>query len=245
MAYVALSQTTLFSDSTLKAYWPMDGNSNDAKGSNNGTDSSMSYSTTNAKVGSAADFTPQTSKITIADATDVQNIFDGGGSIGSWIYPTTTTDDSGRILDKGGDSGTMGWALYTTGASGGNTKLSWFQNFANGSQIRVETTSGIPINTLHHVIVTYDNSSSSNVPAIYIDGASVSYTTNASPTGGRGSDVGQSMGIGQRTSTANVGYSGSLDEMFIFKRSLSATEVANLYSGALSTSSGNLVGFEI
>lgn len=41
---VALGETSLGADANLKGYWRFDGNSNDAKGTYNGTDTAMSYS---------------------------------------------------------------------------------------------------------------------------------------------------------------------------------------------------------
>lgn len=40
-----LSATKFINDASLVSYWPLDGNSNDAKGSNNGTDTSVTYGT--------------------------------------------------------------------------------------------------------------------------------------------------------------------------------------------------------
>lgn len=55
-AATELYSTPLFNDASLISYYRMEGNSNDAKSSNNGSDSSMSYSTTSGKFGEGASF---------------------------------------------------------------------------------------------------------------------------------------------------------------------------------------------
>ncbi len=60
---VELFTYPLFLDANLVAYWRMEGNSNDSKGSNNGTDSNITYSNANGRFGQGAAFNGTTSSI--------------------------------------------------------------------------------------------------------------------------------------------------------------------------------------
>ena len=48
---IQLADTSLFSDANLVSYYKLEGNSNDSKGSNNGTDTSVDYGTAYGKFG--------------------------------------------------------------------------------------------------------------------------------------------------------------------------------------------------
>lgn len=51
-----LGQTSLIDDANLVSYWPLDGNSNDEAGSNNGTDTDIAYSNSYGRFVEGADF---------------------------------------------------------------------------------------------------------------------------------------------------------------------------------------------
>jgi hypothetical protein len=75
--------TPLFSDSNLASYYRFEGNSNDAKGSNNGSDTSISYGSSYGEFGQGASFNGGSSEM------DMGNVFDETGtspfSISTWI----------------------------------------------------------------------------------------------------------------------------------------------------------------
>jgi len=92
---------------SINAYWKLDGNSNDSVASNNGTDTAITYSAANGKLGgSGAGFNGTTSKITFGST------FSGTGdfTIAMWIKTTTTTDSPL-------------WAKRTTGTGTGICKF--------------------------------------------------------------------------------------------------------------------------
>ena len=84
----------------------------------------------------------------------------------------------GIIFDLGSNSGTT----FAEVQFGGTTSL--LQVSSTWS-----TTSGVwnvtapSLSAWHNVVVTYDGSSTSNVPNIYIDGSALSVTTSAAPSG--------------------------------------------------------------
>src|SRR5579872_7353537 len=71
---------------SLISYWDMQGNSNDVKGSNNGTDTAMTYGNTYGEHSQGADFViANSSKI----KATVSSGFSGSFSINLWLNPQT------------------------------------------------------------------------------------------------------------------------------------------------------------
>lgn len=79
-----LVTSSLYSDANPQGYWRMEGNSNDSKGSNNGSDTTIAYSSGNGKYGQGAGF--GTSSI-ILWGTEFQPT-----TLNWWINPTTLGD---------------------------------------------------------------------------------------------------------------------------------------------------------
>ena len=81
----------------LAAYYDLDGNSNDAVNTNNGVDTSMSYSTTNAVVNQAGQFNGSNSRILIPSSSSFTSPTTGLSLVG-WFYITGTV--TGTIIGK-------------------------------------------------------------------------------------------------------------------------------------------------
>ena len=128
----------------------------------------------------------------------------GNHSLECWIYASSAPN--GGILGWAAyGSGWQGSALYTHAAG----QIGWLigGNF-------VESATGLlTLNTWHHIVATWDGSAAN----IYIDGTIVVATGAANATA-----VG-TFGIG---ANALGGYAGSMDEVAIYSRALTATEVA-------------------
>jgi len=80
----------------------------------------------------------------------------------------------------------------------------------------------LPTGAWHHIVVTYNTS----LLSLYVNGqlnASVAHTTNAAT-------VADNLFIGRRTD--NFFFNGSIDEVLIFNRSLSANEVGVLFNAS-------------
>src|SRR6185312_10115272 len=157
MAAKELYLTPLFHDSALQAYYRMEGNSNDSKNSNNGTDTSITYSSTNAKFGQAADFNGTTSLIAIPlSVTTATNV-----TIHCWVY-IPSTSCQGTFVKIGGSNG------YLIGVgSAGNVDTA-----GNGLCVLYENIRGINAASsmgtgLHMIDLVIDGS---GYPTVYLDG---------------------------------------------------------------------------
>lgn len=91
---------------------------------------------------------------------------------------------------------------------------------------------------LNHVAITFDKSSTSNDPVIYINGQAVSVTETSAPSGSFSSDAGADLFIGAFLS---AGYSpdGKVTDVRVYNRILSAQEVAELYNARSVTANDN------
>ena len=100
---------------------------------------------------------------------------------------------------------------------------------ANGSTVDGEwlaPPNSIGTGTWYHVAVSYDKSSTANVPALYVNGVKMSLTTLTSPTIALPSYAGTTF-IGNRLDLTR-GWDGLIDDLRIYNRLLSDAEVQSL-----------------
>jgi len=189
----------------LVAYYKLDGNSNDSVGSNNGTDTSVSYSSSYGKINQGANFNGSNSKILISGYNPSDNF-----TIQAWaLYKA----DNSTII---GSNKTF---LYFRS----DNKLE-FPYTSSGTSPQVISDSSVSYNNWYHVVVTI----SSNTIKLYINNV---LKSNVSYTGSlvSGDNTGY---IGTRDVSATW-FNGYIDELGIWSRALSPTEVTALYnSGA-------------
>jgi len=224
MAAIELFTTSLFNDAALQAYYRMEGNSNDAKNSNNGTDTSMSYSSTNAKFGQAADFNGSSSLISIPlSLTIATNV-----TLHCWVY-IPNASCSGSFIKIGGSNG------YLIGVGNAGS----VDSAGNGLCVLYEGIRGInavsSMGTGLHMVDLVINGS--GFPTVYLDGSSVYNDSLGAPTA--------------PTVSANLGYdnstnhrffnSGNLDDVALFSRALTASEINSLYTGVFPTSGASFL----
>lgn len=244
-----LALTNVFSATTaqttitqgLVAYYPFNGNANDVSGNNlNGIVTRATLTTDRrGNANNAYDFDfanaqwqQQNDEIYIPYNTklDVTNI-----TVSVWLYPrsyywsSNPADPSSTIINR---------FQYTYSTpSGGAWGLSF--NETSVSATIVTSTNGtaranqvLQLNTWHHLVMTYDE----NQVKLYIDGnlsATQSYSQPMNIVGNSGISIGES-------NQAN-GYwyytDGKIDDVGIWNRALSNTEIQQLYTeGSISDS---------
>lgn len=143
-----------------------------------------------------------------------------------WINQDSYIADTNPIYLVGDDNadelnilrvnfaGNNGWIMFSAG-------------FTTAQGIWAVQSNVLPINGWHHVAVSYDGSSTSNNPVIYVDGVAKSVTRLQSPVGtwiSTGANKLRVLGT-----TANS-VDGKLENWKIYNRVLSAGEVAELYN---------------
>lgn len=216
---------------TTVALYHFEGNANDSSGNSNyGTSTSITYSLANGKLGQGAGFNGTTSKIVVADAASIQDIFAAGGTFMAWINPTTTGGGGfGRIAEKD-ETGNDGWLLYVTDSSGGFCKLEFQKRFSTTNGLWTTSTRPIELTKWHHVVVTYSSAATTNDPIFYVNGAPVAISETTTPVGSASSDASNPLVIGNRNSDNARGMNGAMDEMYTTKTILTANQIRQIYA---------------
>jgi len=156
-----------------------------------------------------------------AQAADSASLDIAGSTITleAWIRPTSVTGNRTIIL-KGNDSASsINYMLRLT-----DSRLSFI--FYNGSLQSISTNLGvIAANQTQHVVVTYNQAAGSNQVSFYVNGALVHQGTNTTLMLANA----DAFFIGRNTATGLNAFAGLIDEVRIYNRVLSATEVLRHY----------------
>ena len=86
------------------------------------------------------------------------------------------------------------------------------------------------LNKWHQIVVVYDRQSVTNDPVIYVDGVSQTVTEYSTPSGTANSDAGNNLLISADPSFDRW-VDGSIDEIHIYNRALTADEIKSHYEG--------------
>lgn len=181
--------------------------------------------------------------ISVPAAASINNFFASGGkTVELWFKPTGLNGDganSGWLIAKDNStaiygSGKNGWILAYEGDS---KRLNFAQRFDDGVSVvsagSWTTSSGSVLdNTAYHVVLTYDASSTSNIPEIWINGEKQTLTTWATPTGGHTatSDTSCALTIGTcEPGTTTRYFDGNIDEVALYSYVMPEGTIKNHY----------------
>lgn len=195
-----------------------DNSNNGNYGTWTGSNVGGSQFTTSGNRLSAGDWNGTDTLLTIADASSIQNVFDGGGSILVAISPDGDGEnDEGRMVDKG----VWSLSVVNDNASGVQLQLDYSFSGTNGQWI---TNERVTLTTFADISLTYDNSSTSNVPVITIDGVTSTFGTVTQPTGTRTTDVGTNLFVGNNSGATRT-FDGLIDELMLFDATVTAGNI--------------------
>ncbi len=195
----------------------------DSAGSNNaGTLQNGASRTTTAKIGAGA--------LSLDGSDDYMSVINdlsstplgGTGSLAFWIKTTQTGDDTMRQapgvtgVESAGDGNDIFWGWLDASGRIGITV---------GDGAAAKSTSPVNDNNWHHVVLT--RSSSTGNVEVYVDGVYNSYAVSAKP-----SMINSFSGIGmiRDTGGSHEYLSGTLDDVRVYNRVLSASDVTELYN---------------
>jgi len=164
--------------------------------------------------------------ITCGSGASIDDIFASGGSVATWLYLDGAGEGNlGRITDK---SGTDGYLIAL--AAGIDITLTAYKPATNGSWI---WNTNLSTGTWYHFVITYNSSATANDPILYIDGTDrvADITEDSTPSSAPTiTDSGDTLYIGDDPTSVRA-YDGKMEDMRMYKRVLSAEEVAALYAG--------------
>ncbi|HYL78822.1 MAG TPA: putative Ig domain-containing protein [Bryobacteraceae bacterium] len=174
-------------------------------------------------VGQALTFDGSTVFVTAANSAQI-DIATGDFSIDFWMRvddPTVITAGGARvILDK--RTSTNGYSIFL---SNGRIGL----QLADGTFDNYQPSTNSPSdNFWHYYAVTVQRGSSTGVQ-FYLDGQPITGTGNAALHAGSLSNI-SPLQLGKATTGSSANFKGTLDEVDLFKRALSAAEVMSIYN---------------
>ncbi len=205
----------------LMGYWHFDSDYEDYSGNNQDGTAIGTHLNFSGIYNSSATFNGSGEYVSIPSWNDA--LLNNTATISTWIYlKGTPTYYDGIVGSTNGAAGQYNWLL----GIGADRKLSlkgWV-----GTAIPINFSSVIPLNTWTHIAVTYDKPG--NKAFLYVNGVQgLEYSV---PFNGLYNNLDANLQIASYNyaGTATRTLNGSLDEMMIFNRSLTSSEVAELYS---------------
>jgi hypothetical protein len=208
---------------SLVAYWNFEGNSNDATSTNNGTDSNIGYGSSDGRLGDGAHFSSASSSlISLADTSDLKPT--GSFSVNVWFKSTTNTG-GGFLQAMSSDPNVAGFnvgfgnpsATFSIGTNTGTTQDTDYKFIWGQANSVID-------GSWHMVTAIYDGSDM----YLYQDGTLV----DSASWSGIAYDTTTYIRIGtyNAAGTDQNFWDGSMDELGLWERALSPTEVADLYN---------------
>jgi hypothetical protein len=207
--------------SGLVGHWTFDEGSGStaADSSGNGNAGTVSGATwTTGKFNGALSFNGGTAMVTVPDSASLDST--SAVTVSAWIRPTSWPNNYGdAIVNKEGN-----YALR----SGDNAATQFDMLWWNGSMIRSVRTTPPSTGAWHHVVGIANGNDAS---ALYVDGVLVA----SSPANWFGSTRTLSNPLYIGGSQGDPGFSGVIDDVRIYNRALSASEVSDLYAAGGTT----------
>ncbi len=142
-----------------------------------------------------------------------------------WINKESASVTAGPIYKRTSGSAGYNIDILTTGA----VSFAIGDLFGNNNRIARETSSTMNLNEWYHVVVTYDGSITSGGINIYFDGVLQSMTNAFDNWGGGSSSNGIDFSLGARESGTSRQLDGKMDEVRMYNRVLTTSEIKQLY----------------
>lgn len=210
-----LYATPLFNDANLTSYYRMEGNASDTKGSNNGTPSNVTFGSSYGMFGQGANFNGNNSAITIPTTTLPST--NASLSVTAWVnFPSYSSGNGAQYVLSSNN-----WQFDVEAPPQTGYQLGVFIG-GNGYKMAYAPT----LNAWHQIAFSYNYSAAT--VTFYADGVSLGTTSGITATNVATTAAKIGMVYNQ---TATYGYNGDIDDLAIFNRPLTATEVSNLYTG--------------
>ncbi|MFA5106076.1 MAG: LamG domain-containing protein [Candidatus Micrarchaeia archaeon] len=202
--------------SGLVSYWPFDSNANDALGLNNGTVGGAALQATGGKVGGAYSFNGIDSYISMQPLGITTNTL----SILAWVKGSATGNFTGIVFSRD-PSQPFGLDINY------NNSLAYTWNNNNASVYRWMSNLTPSVNNWNFIAITISPSNGtiymSNSTGLYSASNVMPHILQALST---------ELRIGSDNYSSNRFFNGSIDEVAIFNRTLSASEISQFYNAS-------------
>ena len=165
-----------------------------------------------------------------SDST-IDDIFNGGGTVCAWIYPSASPSPANmNILHKGhGTAPDSGWYIGIQNLSSSRYVIRLDSSF-DGADGRWDSTDReIKQGAWSHIAVNWNDDSSDNNPTVFVNGESVAMTESETPSGAYNTDASRDFLIGNSHAGTRP-YGGTITEISLWDTGLSKTQVRELYN---------------
>ncbi|MDZ4227749.1 MAG: LamG domain-containing protein [Candidatus Levybacteria bacterium] len=211
----------------LVGQWKMDGNAKDATPyRNHGTVTGATLNTDRkGQVNKAYDFNGTTAKIAVANGGPLAMLGLTELSVAFWIKTSGATDND-RYINKFANSPLRGFNIdnQDPGVVGGLR----FEVFDGTTTESITDTGVMDVDTWTHVVVTWKAATASTGHKIYKNGSLKKQEGTVNATIGDNSGASLYMMVGSGGGGAFA--TGQMDDVRIYNRELTATEIADLYN---------------
>ncbi len=186
------------------------------------------------KIGQALSFDGGPTVVNAGSATNLDDL--GPITVSAWIFPKSMGGGSlGRIATKA-NVNAGSWTFIAQGPASNcsvttaNLAIAFNKFNTGGTSYSCRTTvdNSITLNTWQHVVATWDGTSGGSGVHIFVNGVETSYQSTTG-SGSIGSDNTYDFLIGNRVDGIR-GFDGSIDDVRIYSRALSADEIKRLYN---------------
>jgi hypothetical protein len=212
--------------SGLVSWWRAEGNGNDAAGTNTATlQGGLSF--TNGRVGHCFQFNGVDASLRVP-ASSTLNVGAGGGlTIECWIDPVSVSAQMPIVEWNSGTFGVMFWVAVPTlyGGGGPGSLYAGLFDTASGSHSLATPGGTLSANRYQHVAMTYDKSS--GAAALYLNGVVAAQANLGVFTPGTTADL--NIGFRPYGGAAGTRFQGQMDEISLYSRALSASEIQAIY----------------
>jgi len=210
-------------DSSCVAAYKFENDETDLSGNYNGTGTAIQYAA--GRYGQGADFNGTTSQITTSNITglDTTTI-----SISCWVYMHEVSTFN-HFVSRFGTGGHSTYQFILRNTSAAKWSLATYDGTGSGDSLTSTATASA--NTWYHVAAVIDGTSKK----IYVNGSEVASSTVAfsvNTSSGEGLNIGGRDDFGASNSER---MNGKIDQVRVFSKALSASEVSTLYAETAST----------
>ena len=213
-------------DLSLAAYYPFNGNADDESG--NGHDGTVSGATPTADRFGNADsaylFDGNDDYIAVPDSTDLR-LANTDFAIATWFNESERNPSyNDALITKRGSGGANGWFSSISGSLAGSGIGKLYYQISGGYDPYVYSSSSVSLGEWHQSVLTYDLDS--KTLRFYLDGVLDSEHANIPPPNAATT---ANMIIGRDSASTSYAFHGAIDEIRIYNRMLSASEILALY----------------
>jgi fibronectin type 3 domain-containing protein len=183
--------------------------------------------TANGKYGSALTFNGSTAFVDLGNPASLQ--LNSSMTVSAWVYATANPGDDGQIVAKSNDS--AGWQ-FKTSPDTGTHKFAFAVATSNGGRVQRNSNITRVLNTWYHVAAVYN--AAAQTMDIYVNGVLDNGVLSGTvPTAQLNAAV--NANIGRRT--GGYYFIGTIDEVRIYNRALSAIEIQSDMNTPIGTGS--------